>query len=286
MKHRMDSSGFTLVEVIVVLVILAILAAILIPAYTGYIDRAHEKAAIAECRQVVLASQGVASELYASTKLTASILYSSHLAEVQALSEVPGTIESILIQPETAAVTFVSYLSAAGIRAEYRAGVYSISLSGASAPGISGSVSTSGLSGGTLQQNRDLLKQFAAANGGTLPALSSFEQNLLQSLQKKLNGNTKTFSDLYWRPVVYNDNGDFFLVASNDTRTDKTNVQGTMVYYNGSYYYHTNGYGVINSTTIGDSTLDDGGSVKVLSPTVLDTAGTEPPTKSGWVKVS
>ena len=34
--------GFTLVELIVVLTILAVLAALLIPALTGYIDKANE----------------------------------------------------------------------------------------------------------------------------------------------------------------------------------------------------------------------------------------------------
>ena len=40
MKER-NNKGFTLVELIVVLVILAILAAILVPALLGYIDKAR-----------------------------------------------------------------------------------------------------------------------------------------------------------------------------------------------------------------------------------------------------
>ena len=46
MKHK--NKGFTLVELIVVLVILAILAVLLVPALTGYIDKAKEKKVIAE----------------------------------------------------------------------------------------------------------------------------------------------------------------------------------------------------------------------------------------------
>ncbi len=61
---RKNKKGFTLVEVIVVLVILAILAAILVPTLTGYIDKANERAIIAETRSVVMAAQTIASEQY------------------------------------------------------------------------------------------------------------------------------------------------------------------------------------------------------------------------------
>lgn len=68
-KNQLQAKGgFTLVELIVVLVILAILAALLIPALTGYIDKAKQKNAVAECRQVVMAAQTLYDEKYGNDK--------------------------------------------------------------------------------------------------------------------------------------------------------------------------------------------------------------------------
>lgn len=62
--------GFTLVELIVVLVIIAILAALLIPALTGYINKAKEKSITAETRQAVMAAQTLVDEAYGTLDLT------------------------------------------------------------------------------------------------------------------------------------------------------------------------------------------------------------------------
>lgn len=90
--------GFTLVEVIIVLVILAILAAILIPSLVGYIDKANEKASISECRSYILAAQTIASETYGekgaltTTGTGATVVQNDFLAETLNLSELGSGI--------------------------------------------------------------------------------------------------------------------------------------------------------------------------------------------------
>ncbi|MBQ5933618.1 MAG: type II secretion system protein [Lachnospiraceae bacterium] len=62
---RKDDRGFTLVELIVVLVILAILAAILVPALLGYIDEAKKKQYLLDAKNLFNATQAELSKIYA-----------------------------------------------------------------------------------------------------------------------------------------------------------------------------------------------------------------------------
>lgn len=111
-KRRSKKGGFTLVELIVVLVILAILAALLIPALTGYIDRAKEKNAIAETRQVVMAAQTITDEVYGEKNNVSST--DLKLSAVEKLSEVTITKGKDTIKVANGKVVYVKHESKNG----------------------------------------------------------------------------------------------------------------------------------------------------------------------------
>lgn len=85
-QRREDQGGFTLVEMIVVLVIIGILATVMLGALNGYIDKAKEKTLIADARGIYLASQTVASEAYVSGNTGDIFSDAQNVADVDDLS--------------------------------------------------------------------------------------------------------------------------------------------------------------------------------------------------------
>lgn len=127
--------GFTLVEIIVVLVILAILAAAMIPALTGYIDKAKEKTAIAEARSVVTAAQTFASEEYAmngDTKLKSGWPSDAVKKEILTLADVASGDAEIgeVVVSAKGKITKLVYTTSSKVKVTYQSGQFQVGVDG------------------------------------------------------------------------------------------------------------------------------------------------------------
>lgn len=102
-KLKKNKKGFTLVELLVVLVILAILAAAIIPSMMGFIDKAKEESAAAECRSVILAADVHMNELYGTNQLTGATytFTATDITKVSDIAALPGDIKSVILTKDT-----------------------------------------------------------------------------------------------------------------------------------------------------------------------------------------
>lgn len=65
-NNNRDNRGFTLVEMIVVMLIMTVLASVLIPGFLGWIDDARGKKYVLSARGIYMAAQAIESEKYAA----------------------------------------------------------------------------------------------------------------------------------------------------------------------------------------------------------------------------
>ncbi len=88
---KKNNKGFTLVELIVVLVILAILAAILVPALLGYIDNARNKQIVLNARSAMIAAQAEMSSIYGSKEAKPTAIEDKkHCENIESTADKPS----------------------------------------------------------------------------------------------------------------------------------------------------------------------------------------------------
>ena len=230
-RGHAHNKGFTLVEIIVVLVILAILAAIIIPSMTGWIDEAANKSVIIECRQCVLAAQTIASEKYGEG--INSIDLTTYGAAILKLAGTPDGSAITKLTAENGTVSLLVYSSAKKVVVTYENGTYTIG--GQAASPVIQNAQT--FLEHAIQIEATLKKYYSGTDFisavGTLPSVSTsdiFGNKTLQSGAKTL----------YWRPKVITIDGKKTVVLyANSGSTGHANWQAYAFYYNGKIYRST-----------------------------------------------
>lgn len=93
--------GFTMVEIIIVLVIIAILAAAIMPSMLGFVSEARGKAHSAEARVVYVAAQSVATEQCAidtdttAAKVMTSTSFENMVADLESIAAAASTTAGV-----------------------------------------------------------------------------------------------------------------------------------------------------------------------------------------------
>ena len=257
--NKQNKFGFTLVEIIVVLVIIAIMSAIFVPTMIGYIDRQNQKVAINECKDVVDAAQMIAAGMVADGKNLGDFFIDKK-NEVISLSNSFGELTGMIVENQK--LSILTYLATNDLQVLYENGIYTI-VKDAYLPGLVGelaylaTVDTQGKAGYQLSHlyQRELILKYEGYS-----ALTEAEN----SMYAAVSGNADNYT---WKPIS-DKNGNIFMLASsnlNDASDIEKAQQGQdpspkllakLIFYDNNYYYHTNPIGVPNDKWTSDYDFD------------------------------
>lgn len=134
-KNLKKKKGFTLVEVIIVLVIIAILAAVLIPSLAGYIDKANQKVAVANARNFTMAAQTIGSEMYGGGKIATmdATAQTKFITDALELAELDKSYLVAVTMTSKGKITKVNFLNG-GFLVTYENGKFLVDKSGETKP--------------------------------------------------------------------------------------------------------------------------------------------------------
>lgn len=117
LNKKRNKKGFTLIELIVVIAILAILAAILIPRFAGFTDKARSTQVLVEAKQVATAADGLIAEgkTYITSGTPSAIQFNDGMIKEIAGDDVTGTIGAGSISGDHFIFTYTKNLIVSGV---------------------------------------------------------------------------------------------------------------------------------------------------------------------------
>lgn len=284
------SGGFTLVELIVVLVILGILAAIMVPALLGWIDKARNQDAILECRVVVQAAQGQVAEIFGrqgadNDKVSEELNKAGTLEAITDLAGVDGTVYN-KIKLKNYVVSYLEYKTKKEIEVIYDITanpVYRIVTEATGSRSTNGKehydhlvdkmtndafindagiitkelvskVVNSGANRNEKNENVSRVLQDYFKNNvgdGEYPMVSNAEIEFIKNAVGKYDNQADPLKGASWRPIVAA-GGEVILVAAKGNGYGNANG-ASVIYYNGNYYGWTHSHdGRLTTCTVGD----------------------------------
>ena len=286
MKQENKNKGFTLVEMIVVIVIIGILLAILVPGLFKYIKKAKDQQALIECRAVVTAAQAEALELSGKNKfIPYEFQNTDFLANICKEAGVTGSVTYGIFfsdSPETQ-ISSLEYKTKGGIIVAYDINTNVLYY-------IKESINLSDMDNrlhnyGKLFEN-DYKNNYGKWNDARDQYFESEEaklsKNEIDLLTERTTLSKEELEQLRWLPGrLTNDNSgyDNYFVAT----TEKGHFYVSIVYYNGSYYYYRDK----NGNTGKNSMADDKSSTTTIErlESAVSNAEDLSNVKDKWIKI-
>lgn len=243
---KKNKKGFTLIEIIVVIVILAVLMAVAVPSVLKYINVAQEAPALTEAHAIVTAAQKRVIEKYSQNRTSEVSLDSDDNNWIEKFVDKGGTIQGDVVLSNNE-VSSLLYKASNGLYVLYENQKYTIveedTLFDNTINGMYRWLNYTSNKEQILvnmpndntgkNASKALQKEFLNRYNGSYPKLTDKELRLLTYNNLTFNGNT---SSLAWKPM-YAKNGQVILIADS-LGSSNANALGVMIYYNNTYYLH------------------------------------------------
>lgn len=229
-------NGFTLIEIIVVVVILAVLLAVAVPAVLKYINIADEAKALTECDAIVTAAQKRVIDKYASLRIDDIVFNHEDHQWIENFVDEGGSLQGT-ITITNKEVTRLLYLASNDLYVLYENQQYQIVDESELTNTIEIQLNTS------ISHYTDMIKELYKSNAVKQYAgrnevieklaLNNEFEKVSDDLKKEVNSK----SDLYWKPYYLQttDNPSVVLFA-NDSKNTHGQWEASLVYVNGVIY--------------------------------------------------
>lgn len=237
--------GFTLIELVVVMVIMAILAAASVPLLNGYVLQGKESLALSECQSAVRVTQAQADILALSGKL-GDISTSAMYTTIKQNNELPGDIKSVDRPGGSGIVTHLFYQASNGLLVEYDAAQdpkYKIVDSEGDTPSTNPDNTDPSLA--ALAANaKEMTIALSKASGNMDPSRESVISALANSgvtfprvTENQLKGTQFEGKVLYWKPYyVYSRTEPYVVFFASTSATGYDGWNAYLLWIDGSIY--------------------------------------------------
>lgn len=234
---KKNKHGFTLIEIIVVIVILAVLMAVAVPTVLKYIDSAKEAPALTECYAYVTASQKRVIDKYAQNRNDNIYLNDDDKIWIDNFVDVDNGVIQGNVSVKNNEVIRLLYKASNGLYVLFdksKDPEYSI----VSEEEINDSLYNymNNMLDEYIQMTKELAKGQSALDRKELIG-KLIDENKLQKVESKIIEEIKSQNDLYWRPYYLGnkDNPEMILFANSDNKKNP-HWDANIVYVNGRVY--------------------------------------------------